>query len=279
MYLDSGRPKSNYGRYDIMVADPVITLTTRGELTEICGPTGSEISRADPFSLVRDYLGRHQEPRGLAFHGGGRRLFCLRSCARRLERVPKMAEDAEHLPEMRVGIYDWAVVVDHGEKKCWLASHGRAPLTRERWDDLAAMFTRCEAPLEAEFRVTSPVVSNMDEARYTQAFDRILCYIRAGDCYQVNLAQRFSAPGGRGRMDSLQDLAPAEPGSLLSLPQPAGCADFFRLSRAPSGSALAPRRNQAHQGNPTALLQATLSRTGPMPRNCWPARKTVPRIS
>ncbi len=193
MWLDSGRPGSSYGRFDIMVADPVVTLTTRGELTEVIGPT-SEISRADPFGLVRDYLGRHQPcVPGIPFMGGAVGYFAY-DLARRLEKLPATAQDAEGLPEMRIGIYDWAVVVDHAEKKCWLVSHGRAPQTREGWDALVALFRETPASDTGSFEITGPVASNMDQAGYTEAFERILHYIHEGDCYQVNLAQRFAAP-------------------------------------------------------------------------------------
>ncbi len=195
MWMDSGRPGSVYGRFDIMVADPVITLTTRGELTEVIGPT-SEISRADPFGLVRDYLGRHQSSMpGIPFMGGAVGYFGY-DLARRLERLPAMAQDAENLPEMRVGIYDWALVVDHLEKKCWLASHGRAPQTRAKWAQWVALFTASDDEIDGggEFHVEGPVTSNMTQTRYAAGFDSIQRYIQAGDCYQVNLAQRFSAP-------------------------------------------------------------------------------------
>ncbi len=43
------------------------------------------------------------------------------------------------------------------------------------------------------FVVTSPIESNLPEPLYKQAFAKIKAYISAGDCYQVNLAQRFSA--------------------------------------------------------------------------------------
>jgi para-aminobenzoate synthetase component 1 len=221
MFLDSGRPGSVYGRFDILVADPVITLTTRGDLTEICGPTGSEISRADPFNLVRDYLGRHQQGHAeLPFMGGAVGYFAY-DLARRLERLPVLAEDAEHLPEMRVGIYDWAVVVDHAERKCWLASYGRAPLTHECWDDLVALFLTPAMPPDGEFHVAGPVVSNMDEARYTEAFHCIRRYIFDGDCYQVNLAQRFAKQADGDAWTAyreLRKLSPAPFSAYLNLP-------------------------------------------------------------
>jgi para-aminobenzoate synthetase component 1 len=220
MWLDSGRPGSSSGRFDIMVADPVVTLTTRGELTEVIGPT-SEISRADPFSLVRDYLGRHQPcVSGIPFMGGAVGYFSY-DLARRLERLPAIALDAEHLPEMRVGIYDWALVVDYAEKKCWLASHGRAPQTRETWASLVALFSGPSAKDAGEFQVTGPVTSNMTEASYSQAFDSILRYIHEGDCYQVNLAQRFVAHASGDAWTAykhLRSVSPAPFAAYLNLP-------------------------------------------------------------
>ncbi len=220
MLLDSGRPGSSYGRYDIMVADPVITLVTRGDLTEITSPTGHEISRDDPFALVRDYLGRQQEHHeGLPFMGGAVGYFAY-DLARRLERLPTLAQDAEQIPEMQIGIYDWAIVVDHQERRAWLASYGRAPLTRERWDDLVAQFRNPGAPAAGAFRV-GEVSSNMDAESYGHAFRRILYYIHEGDCYQVNLAQRFSARAHGDAWTAYRHLrqdSPAPFAAYLNLP-------------------------------------------------------------
>lgn len=225
MWLDSGLADSPHRRYDILVADPVITLTTRGDLTEICRPEGSEISRDDPFGLVRDALGRQQEklPGGLPalpFMGGAVGYWGY-DLARRLEKLPAQAQDAEHLPEMQVGIYDWAVVVDHLEKRAWLASYGRAPLTRQNWDALVRLFCAPGEATTADFKVTSPVTPNMDAAAYGQAFRRIQHYIHEGDCYQVNLAQRFSAQAegdGWAAYQTLRKQSPAPFAAFLNLP-------------------------------------------------------------
>ena len=221
MFLDSGQPSTHQGRYDIMVADPVITLTTRGDLTEIVGPAGVEISRADPFMLVRDYLARQESnPADLPFMGGAVGYFSY-DLARRLESVPSLAEDAERLPEMRVGIYDWALVVDHQEQKCWLASHGRAPQTRQRWAEWVERFQNVTSPTLEPFRFLGALKSNLDEVAYTQAFDRILHYIHEGDCYQVNLAQRFAihAEGNAwAAYVQLRQQSPAPFSAYLNLP-------------------------------------------------------------
>jgi para-aminobenzoate synthetase component I len=123
---------------------------------------------------------------------------------------------------MQIGIYDWAVVVDHEQQRTFLASYGRAPLTRRHWGDLVALFTSQGEVATSTFRVTSPVVSNMSEAGYTKAFQTIQRYILEGDCYQVNLAQRFAASAEGDAWVAYQALrrqSPAPYSAFLNLPQ------------------------------------------------------------
>lgn len=198
VFLDSGLHYPGQARYDIIAAEPHVRLITRGGLTEVHGET-SELSRADPFELLRAQLAIDPSCRGelpgveLPFSGGAIGYFGY-DLARRLERLPVRARDSERIPDMAIGIYDWAVVVDHSEQKAWLVGQGRDPDTDRKWDGLVRLFTA--EPSERQrppFRVTSPVTSNFTPKGYGHAFDRILNYIRAGDCYQVNLAQRFTA--------------------------------------------------------------------------------------
>lgn len=192
MFLDSGAG-STRGRYDILAADPVTTLVTRGGCTEV--RTGAQVrfSHDDPFALLRHALGPPGPPvQGVPFSGGALGYFGY-DLARRLERLPSLALDAEQIPDMAVGIYDWAVVVDHQAQRTLLTFHGQG-WTRGRRQDLLERFSAPAAfrPREA-LRVTSEVCSNFDRAAYGAAFRRAQEYIRNGDCYQVNLAQRFSA--------------------------------------------------------------------------------------
>jgi para-aminobenzoate synthetase component 1 len=203
IFLDSGRPRSTTGRMDILAARPYATLVTRGGMTEIRRsgktPLGDvSLSPADPFELLRAELAADNRPTPLPFAGGAIGYFSY-DLARRIERLPSRARDAEGIPEMAVGIYDWAVVVDHPARQSWLVTAGRDPLTAANWDGLIALFS--DPPLAGSgfpprppFQVTGPVTCNFDPSGYQRAFARIQRYIRAGDCYQVNLAQRFAAP-------------------------------------------------------------------------------------
>jgi para-aminobenzoate synthetase component I len=194
MLLDSGRHDPGRSRYDILAAEPWATLVTRGGMTEIRVDETTRISPDDPFDLLKDTLGPLAAPASpLPFHGGAIGYFGY-DLARRIERLPVRARASERIPDMAVGIYDWAVVVDHSERRAWLAGQGRDPDTDRKWDALVRLFTAMPAERQrAPFRVTSPVTSNFTPKGYGHAFDRVLGYIRAGDCYQVNLAQRFIA--------------------------------------------------------------------------------------
>ncbi len=194
VFLDSGGHHLTQSRYDIIAAEPHTTLVTRGKLTEIRSDA-IELSREDPLVLLRRYL--DCDPASacdLPFQGGALGYFSY-DLGRRFERLPVFAEDDEKMPVMAIGIYDWAVVVDHLDQRSWLVSQARCVDTHTRWKELVARFST--QPVErarVPFRITAPLASSLSRERYATAFKRVLDYIQAGDCYQINLAQRFAAP-------------------------------------------------------------------------------------
>jgi para-aminobenzoate synthetase component 1 len=220
VFLDSGQHHPGQSRYDILAAEPYARLLTRGNLTEIQGD-GVQLSRDDPFALIARLLDITPTSGELPFSGGAIGYFGY-DLARRLEAFPVRARDAERIPDMAVGFYDWAVVVDHCEHRSWLVGQGRDPETDVKWDSLVARFTQpVRERARAPFRITSPVVSNMTRERYGRAFRRIQQYIRDGDCYQVNLAQRFEAQAGGDpwlAYQALRVLNPAPYSAYLNTP-------------------------------------------------------------
>jgi para-aminobenzoate synthetase component 1 len=192
--LDSGPSDWRRGRWDFLAAEPIATLVTRGQATEIWDGQVTRSSDADPFQLLREVLAALPGPAELPFPGGAIGYFGY-DLARRIERLPGHAASEGGMPEMAVGIYDWAVVLDHQAQTARLVSAGRRPMSDGAWHALQGRF-RTPAPQKARqvFHSLSPARSNMDSGCYHQAFNRIRDYIREGDCYQVNLAQRFQAP-------------------------------------------------------------------------------------
>ncbi|WP_235673144.1 aminodeoxychorismate synthase component I [Aeromonas veronii] len=194
MLLESAGPFGADNSFDIITSDPLATLETRGEVTTLrIGANISEHSE-DPLALLAhtqqqllgelDLCATH-----LPFIGGALGLFGY-DLGRRFERLPVQAAADIAVPDMAVGIYDWALLhnVATGD---WQLVH---------WGDEAGLAKRL-AWLEQQQAAPAPAFtllgswqSNMSRAEYGEKFACIQEYLAAGDCYQINLTQRFSAP-------------------------------------------------------------------------------------
>jgi para-aminobenzoate synthetase component 1 len=192
-FLDSGHHGSLAGRYDILAAEPYLTLTTRGETTEIRSRGGSVFSARDPLELLAEALGERTEPIADLPFAGGAIGYLGYDLGRRFEKVPVRAVRDIDVPDLAIGLYDWAVVVDHAEQRTRLVAQGRDQRTSVEWDELVQRAHSRAGWRRAPFHVLSPVQSNFDRAGYAEAFTRVQRHIRAGDCYQINLTQRFQA--------------------------------------------------------------------------------------
>ncbi len=195
VFLDSCKPYNAQGRFDIISAGPSTRLTTVSQITEIQRKDGVTTSSADPFDLLQAELKNHPTGRldDLPFAGGALGYFSY-DLARRLEVLPTLSQQDIHLPEMAVGIYDWAIMVDHQQQRAWLTTHHQGNLA----DTICQpILERLQQPLipstTTPFALLQPFHSNFDQAGYAQAFHKIQQHLRKGDCYQVNLAQRFSS--------------------------------------------------------------------------------------
>lgn len=203
MLLHSGFAEHSHNRFDILVADPCATLTTRGQITEVRRGEDYRQSQEDPFSLLQEELERQgwhpaADP-NLPFQGGALGLFGY-DLGRRVEKLPQWAQADIALPDMAIGIYDWVLIADHHRQTLTLLSYGD---TERRWQWLNAQ--RPE-PQQA-FALTSRWQANMTRQQYGEKFQRIQHYLRSGDCYQINLAQRFSADYQGDEWQAFQQLS------------------------------------------------------------------------
>jgi len=221
--LDSGFPRRATGRYDIFAAEPLATIRSFGERSLVATPAGEHESREDPFSLVAGLVpaAAATDPR-LPFLGGAIGYFGY-DLARRLERLPGTAVADNRLPDMAIGIYGRAVVTDHATRRSWLVDAAGDEAARRRW---LRLIRRAERPpataVSPGFEVLSAVEHAISQEAYAAAFDRIKQHIRDGDCYQVNLAQRFHAPAQGNTWHAyrwLRQLNPAPFGAYLRVPE------------------------------------------------------------
>ena len=193
IFLDSAYPYIDPGRYDIIAARPYITLKTFADETEIVYASGErEHSSKDPFSIVKSLLGARETRLSTVPFAGGALGYFAYDLGRGIEKIPEVAEHDIAMPDMAIGIYDWAVVTDHQQRRTWLTGYGKDERTFAEWNDLQELLQTKAEPNGQKFEVLSELQPNMDEEIYARAFNKIKHYIREGDCYQVNLAQRFS---------------------------------------------------------------------------------------
>ncbi|MFZ2302900.1 MAG: aminodeoxychorismate synthase component I [Gallionella sp.] len=207
VWLDSG----GMARYDILVAAPHRTLVL--DETEAQG---------DPFVMLRNELGEPCASVTDVPFAGGALGYWGYDLARRMMVLPDIAQAVGQLPDMAIGIYDWAVVLDHRQHTARLVSHQRFAETAQL---LPQILSRLQSglPLPSDtFRVHGEITSNFTHDNYAAAFATVQDYLRAGDCYQVNLAQCFSVEADGDAFCAylaLRCLSPAPYSAFLNLPQ------------------------------------------------------------
>jgi para-aminobenzoate synthetase component 1 len=206
LFLDSAASGPALGRYSFVAADPFDWLI-------------SERGKGRPFATLAERLARYpSEPlAGLPpFQGGAAGLLSYDLC-HDLERLPRPRYNEFAFADMAIGFYDWVIAFDHGEQRAWLISTGFPEVSpnrrRRRADDRLRAVQRwlraTPPPLQAfsqprldlgrmcrQYPLTgvAGVTSNFDRPGYLAAVRRIIEYLHAGDCFQVNLAQRLLAP-------------------------------------------------------------------------------------
>lgn len=253
IFLDSGYPYTDSGRYDIMATRPYLTLTTRGGDTVIRDRNCTVHSGEDPFGIVREALGDGvANLSGVPFCGGAMGYFAY-DLGRRIEKLPERCTKDLDLPDMAIGLYDWAVVVDHHKRRSWLIGQGRDPDTERQWSSLERLLRAPPPPRLARYGVQSQIRANMDKSAYIRAFDRIKKYIEEGDCYEVNLAQRFDVDVRGDAWDIYLHLRRRNPAPF---------AGFFRLDEAAMLSSSPERFLNVQDGHvETKPIKGTIRRS------------------
>ena len=189
--LDSSFPHSTAGRYDILAASPVAQLPALPQ-------NASEAQCRQFFENLgyyhrEHYAGIQPVSQDIPFCGGilGYTGYELGNRLHGVVHGPGTTGSAAQLPAVLLHAYDWCVIQDHLLRRATLVSQPAVPAGVRH--DLLARLQQAAPRQTTDFRLNSAFKSNFTAGGYREAFERIAAYIQAGDCYQVNLAQRFSA--------------------------------------------------------------------------------------
>jgi para-aminobenzoate synthetase component 1 len=220
LFLDSSLVHNSLGRYSFVTADPFEWIQARRNRIHISG----DLRRAqtgNPFDVLAERLAcfRMEPVAGLPpFQGGIAGLFGYGLC-HQLEELPRSRTDEFRAPDLAVGFYDWVLAFDHVAQRAWLVSTGlpgtdpggRRLRARRRLRSVKGLLANSAPgpgiasrswPTASSVKLADQhsvpgyrnVLSNFDRSSYMTAVRRVLEYIAAGDCFQVNLAQRLLHP-------------------------------------------------------------------------------------
>ncbi|MFT2092601.1 aminodeoxychorismate synthase component I [Paraglaciecola sp. 2405UD69-4] len=195
MLLDSSSSEHENGQYDIMVANPLATITTKGNYSEVTHYNNSkECSNDNPLALLQKLSNQYLSEVELAssvdlpFIIGALGYFGY-DLGRRFETLPNKNADEYHTPDMAIGIYSWSIIKDNLSDcfyLCYLDDYPHP--SQSEIESLASSNYESQ-----KFTLKSKWQANMSKAAYKQKIAAIKSYLKAGDCYQTNLAQRFTA--------------------------------------------------------------------------------------
>src|SRR5689334_22759147 len=203
LFLDSARRHSVLGRYSFLAADPFDYLHVPADASDALAVLAKSIA---PFQA--------QSIPGLPLFQGGAAGLLSYDLGRSLERVPLPRYDEFKTPALAVGLYDMVLAVDHEANRAWIISQGfpeldparRRHRARHRLGEFKAWLNaelvtqpahnpeRLRAhELAPSYEVPGPagLTSNFSRDGYLAAVERAIEYIRAGDIFQVNIAQRL----------------------------------------------------------------------------------------
>ena len=197
IWLDSGRPLSHYGRYDILAAEPDCYLETCDTHTRIYQDDGHyHSSDASPFALIEQHRPSPlASVDGLPFVSGAMGYFGY-DLGRHTNPLTRDKPRDVQLPDMWLGFYPWALIQDHQQQRAFLVARPDYPLS-----SIGAHLNRpaSEQDLKQFLKTSENIFKisnfkrNMEAGSYLSSLAQIQAYIDSGDCYQVNFAQRFSA--------------------------------------------------------------------------------------
>jgi para-aminobenzoate synthetase component 1 len=238
---------SPQARYSFVTAKPFLTFRSFGSRCELtrCDAHNAQLQFGNPWHILDGLMSRYELldevdqpfPLGGCFGYWG---YDLKNFVE--PRLPRRAVNDLELPDCHVGFYDSLVAFDHRLGKTWIISTGlaedgsrdelRVRHKQQYWENIlsenAPEAQSCNT--QHATRNISPVTSNLSRDEFIAKVECAQRYIRAGDIYQVNLAQRLAAPCPLSGWEFFQQLAAVSPAPFSAY---LDCGEFQIASSSP----------------------------------------------
>ena len=228
-----------WSRYSFIGVRSTATLTEQnGRAAWLGAPPGGVPTDGDPVTVLRETV-RLLSGAGAAATGeqlppltGGLVGYLSYDIVRRFERLPEIAEKDIDVPELGMILATDLVVLDHFEGSALLVANAVLPPKATKAAATAAYHQaigRLDAMTTALSRPTPPMVSTVEspgagrflsrtpEGLHPKAVESAKEAIRAGECFQIVVAQRFERPTAADPLDIYRVLRTTNPSPYMYL--------------------------------------------------------------
>jgi len=204
VFLESADAQHVDSHWSIISSAPIATLQSSAGTSVFKQGDHCEHSCSDPFALLkakRETIFKQQISLDEFPFVGGILGAIDYELGYQFEKINNATQpNTLGLPELSLGFYDWALLCNHRINQSYLVVHktndSMAPIIQQ-WESRYQWLMRLALPLKSHsnhlFTLSSDWQSNMTKAQYSDKFNQVKSYILSGDCYQVNLTQRFQA--------------------------------------------------------------------------------------
>ncbi len=219
VWLDSARTHPVTGRWSLLAFDPWLRLEAFGDQLTCRTSAATQTWRDDPLQAFRDIWKRYQAPQTGEVHQRAVALLGFFSYDLNgwIETLPVPQDSTLDFPDLLWFGMGSTILVDHAQSRSWVVSvvdpHMARPLAERRACDqldkvcslideaaggllfaprLAPFVRAARQESFGAFR-TSRLEPSISQAAFESQVKQVLKYIRAGDIYQANLSQCFTA--------------------------------------------------------------------------------------
>ncbi|GAB1690508.1 anthranilate synthase component I [Krasilnikovia sp. M28-CT-15] len=237
--LESAEQGAAWSRYSFIGVRSAATLVERdGQAAWLGEPPAGVPVDGDPVVALRETVAALASPpdaqadAGLPPLTGGMVGYLSYDLVRRFERLPSQAVDDLPLPELGMMLATDLVVLDHHDGSAILVANAvlagdadereRRAAYHHAVGRLDAMTTALSRPtppmISAVDRVTpGPAVSRTPPGEYQKAVEQAKEAIRAGECFQIVVGQRFERPTDANPLDVYRVLRATNPSPYMYL--------------------------------------------------------------
>jgi len=207
-FLDSGGDCRRLGRYSFLGSDPFLIFKHQRGRNEIISGDSMEVISGNPFDILKVIFSNYRviTPPGLPPFVGGAVGYFAYDLKHFIEKLPPPPINADDVPLCFLAFYDTVIIFDHLTNMTFISSTGLPEETehykrlraQSRLEELQRRLTAGFASIRSDAHehnspASQEVTCNFRRDDYLKAVVKAKEYIAAGDIYQVNLSQKFSA--------------------------------------------------------------------------------------